>query len=593
MAIFDKMPIAKNSRGTFDLSKMHTTTGDFFRWDCAHMLSCVPGDVISLNLHSFVQAAPNPFPINGKISFGAYAFFVPYRLVWDKWTSYITDLESGLTIPYFTFTDLYTVLHNDDYLDNSLVPDAYHFLSNVMGLSSLMDDLHAASLDDVTSGVKALKFSALPLRALNETWFDWMRDKAHISDSVKSSYCLDSGGHITLTELGQLCTPKFRCYPKNYVTTAFDKPAEGNSVVPATYSENSTFNISESGNSYGAIGSLSRTGLGSTPAQASVESGSPANRINVQIQDLRSSVSKQNYLERMLVAGKTILSRFEALFGTNPTIEELQMVDYLGGHESDLLFQSSQAAASTSVNGQLPADHITFGNDPNRSTIFGQKGQDITSPSGGCGLENVTYKTDEHGFLVVMTCLMPVPQYFQGIDRDWFRGLDTFASDKFDFFHPDFENEGLQPVLNYEVLARSYKEGNVSLDPKGVFGFQQKYMDYKYAKDSLGGDFVNPDANALYRSMHLGRDIYELLVAQSADPSVLTPALLTQSTAQDKSDMDQRFTISASDIDHFIINHKFSITASRPMMQNALPALSANESRSTSKDLIETSGFRL
>lgn len=579
---------------------------DFFRWDVAHCMPLVPNDVVSLNLHTFVQAAPNPFPINGRMQVGTYAFYVPSRIVWDGWTKYITDLQSGLTIPYFTFDDLWSIFNNQSpSLPSALHNDAVFYLSNIMNLSSVIQFLPISGgvsvLNNVPSDIRALKFSAIPLRCAQRIWFDWMRDKAHISDAALGSYCLTTGGHITQAELVQLCTPKYRCYSKNYITTAFDKPSEVSSSVPASttlaerYLGGSGQDVS--GN-VSTTRSVARNIAGTYSNDSLTPGGSSQYVLSTQIQDLRSSNSLQTYAERMLVAGKTVLSRFQALFGTNPTIEELQMSDYLGGHEEDLLFQQTSAPASSKIadDGSTLNSVGAFGYNPNEATIQGQKGQDISSGGNGSGLSNVTYKTDEHGYLFVFCAITPLPQYYQGLDRDWFRGLDTFASDKFDFFHPDFENEGLQPVLNYEVMLS--KAGTSSFSAKGIVGFQQKYMDYKYAKDSLGGAFVFPSSKAAFAPMHLGRDVQKLVedLATAGGVtvnSVLTPAVLTQATNVDEAAFDSKFSITNQYVDHFIVNHKITCIANRPMVQNAIPALSANETRTTAKDLIETSGFRL
>lgn len=596
MSIFDKMPIAKGSRGTFALNKMHTTTMDFFRWDVAHCLPLVPNDVVNLNLHSFVQAAPNPFPINGRMSVGTYAFYVPTRIVWDGWTKYITDLQSGLTIPYFTVSDLWNAI-NTTYIGPSYRPDTIRYISNILNLSSLVQFLEMAAVTDIPSKIANLKLSAIPLRCAQRIWFDWMRDKAHISDASLSSYCTTTGGHITVAELAQLITPKYRCYPKNYITTAFDSPSE---VAAGAVVSRGAFSLPSNENgAYTSGVDIARNVIQHTSgglSEAARNMPQPAdNYFGVQIQDLRSSNSLQNYAERMLVAGKTVLSRFQALFGTNPTIEELQMSDYLGGHEEDLLFQSTNTGGSKIIDSSASIQSVgAFGYHPSEATMMGQKGQDISSPGNGIGLENVTYKTDEHGYMFVFCAVTPLPQYYQGIDRDWFRGLDTFSSDKFDFFHEDFENEGLQPVLNYEVCLSD--KGDTKFDPKGILGFQQKYMDYKFAHDSLGADFVRSASKTLFAQMHLGRDVQGLVESLAGSGSVndkITPAILTQATLADEAAFDSKFTITNQFTDHFIVNHKIVCTANRPMMQNAIPGLSASESRATAKDLIETSGFRL
>lgn len=608
MSKFDTMPIPKGSRGDFDFNKQHTSTMDFFRWDVAHCFECVPHDVITLNLHTFVDGAPNPYPINGHMRFGHYAFYVPTRIVWDQWTNYIADLNAGLTIPYFTVADLYNALNTSSpfFGDAALTADALRFISNILNLSAITQFLDVntyASVSDIPSKVASLQLSAIPLRCIQRIWFDWMRDKAHISDNALGSYCITSGGHISSSELIMLIMPKYRLFGKNYITTAFDKPAESNNVAILSRANDNKFSFSDSGYNSAGIYYSSRGGVqinsGITDVEpVTVSPGLNTRVFGTQIQDLRSSNSAQTYAERMLVAGKTVLSRFKALFGTSPTIEELQMSDYLGGHEEDLYFKTQGTPNTTTQDSSADpglGSAGSFGYNPTVANFAGQKFMNVESPENGVGLENVTYKTDEHGFLFVMSAITPVPQYYQGLDRSWTRGLDTFASDKFDFFHQDFENEGLQPVLNYEVCFSG--RGDSSYDPRGVLGFQQKYMDYKYAHDSLGGDFINPGAFTGLNNMHLGRNVQKVVEdLESVGHPVnefLTPSILVQATTTDKEEYDKKFTVTSPLLDHFIVNHRIVLHANRPMMQNALPALSASESRQTAKDLIETSGFRL
>lgn len=602
-------PVRSRSASTIPLNKMHTTTGDFFRWDVVHCMPLVQKDKVSFSCQTFVQSAPNPFPINGSASYGMYAFFVPNRIVWKDWKYYIENLQDNLTPPYFTLGDLVDAFHSSsnpwatDYFDQ-----AVKYISNIDNLSAITKFLYTYSRSqDVPNTWRELKLSALPLRMANRIWFDWMRDKVHISDSALASYCLDTGGHISLGELIQLCAPRYRCYPKNFFTTSFDTPQEGlaNAASVTIGDDASAGNMSyqvqnsPSGSFGGAdsVGtSANRQVINYDGTEFDVGNGDsgPSNVAAVQINDIRYASAIQQYAERILVAGKTVLSRALALFGTAPTIEKLQMSAYLGGHEEELMFQSHMAPGSTMGFYQGGAPNVTpFGADPTQGTMAGQKFQDITANGNGCGLTNITYSTDESGYLFVFGAITPHVQYFQGLPRNWTRGLDTFNHDRFDYFHSDLENQPMMPVLFHEVAC------DPDLDPKRVFAFNLMYSDYKMSYDSIGGDFMNPRANNLMQSMHLGRDIVSLVkdLAQDAgedNPNeFLTPAILTQATGRDVEEFDAKFTITDATLDHFIVNHKINCTAIRPMQLYCLPSLDASLSASTGKDLIDTGGMRL
>lgn len=591
--------VRKGQRGVFDLNKMHTSTTDFFRWDVVHCMPLVPNDSVNISLKSFIDSAPNPFPINGSCSYGMYAFYVPNRIVWDDWPNYIYSLQSDLTPPYFTCGDL-----RQAYQELLLsVPEAdrsrfgkeiRNFLSNIDGFGCVVRWLEHQDFASIS-----LKFSAMPLRMVQALWFDWMRDKNHISDSARSSYCLTMGGHISVQELKSLIHPKYRCWPKNYITTSFDSPQEGSAVVVPVALASSDVNPNFSQPHDG-----SRSNLQSVTYTNNESSVGPASSpltpgyVDIgqfNINQLREKNSLVQFAERILVAGKTRVSRALALLGVSPTIEELQMADYIGGHEEELLFRTTTVGASTRVaqDSSILLPVGSFGYNPAGGTAAGQKFQNIVSPDNGFGLENIQYKTDEDGYIFIMGCLVPHPQYFEGLPRNWTRGLDTFASDVFDYFHQDFENQPLQPVLNYEVCFSP----EFVRDPKGVFAFNQMYLDYKMSMDSIAGDFVSPYAIVGYENMHLGRDIGNLIdkLATSAggEPQeYLTPEFLTQSSQFDQQLYDKKFTIT-SEIDHFIVNHKINVRANRPMQQVSLPSLDAALSAQTSKTLHETGGFRL
>lgn len=594
-------PVRQRSTSTIPLNKMHTTTADFFRWDVVHCLPMVAKDVVSFSCQSFVQSAPNPFPINGSASYGMYAFFVPNRIVWKDWKFYIENLQEGLTPPYFTLGDLVDAFHSannpwkDDYFDQ-----AVKYISNIDNLSAITKFLYSfESSTEMTNDWRDLKLSAMPLRMANRIWFDWMRDKVHISDSALGSYCLDTGGHISLGELIQLCAPRYRCYPKNFFTSSFDTPQEGLSTTAGVTGGDGGYNIQNSPS--GSTGSADLTiGSSREGIQTDGDVLSPGQYSNgdsgfagVQINDIRYASAIQQYAERLLVAGKTVLSRALALFGTSPTIEELQMSAYLGGHEEELQFQTHMSPSSTIARPSGQFNYFPFGNDPTIATMAGQKFQDIVSNGDGCGLKNITYSTDESGYLFVFGAITPHVQYFQGLPRNWTRGLDTFNHDRFDYFHSDLENQPMMPVLFHEVAC------DPDLDPRRVFAFNLMYSDYKMSYDSLGGDFMNPRANTLMQSMHLGRDIVALVkqLAQDAGSDqpneFLTPAVLTQATGRDVEEFDSKFTVTDATLDHFIVNHKISVTAVRPMQLYSLPSLDASLSASTGKDLIDTGGMRL
>lgn len=585
-----KSPVRKDTGfSPVPLNSMHTSTADFFRWHVVKAIPMIPKDTISFSVDSFIQSAPQPFPINGNFSYAMHAFFVPNRLVWKDWKYYYTELQQGLTPPYFTLSDLYDAVQEMigigglEYRNASI-----KFISDIDSLGSVVKFLQYSNKADIPVSWQNLKLSALPLRMIQCLWFDWMRDKMHISDNAKSSYVFDTGGHISQAELQLLIAPKFRNYAKNMFTAAYDDPQEGASAnmlgtIPSV-SENPGFPAG------GTPGNIQYDGSDS-PKVYKAGWNTNANDVisSTSVNELRKKSSEQQLAERLEVAGKTIVSRCLALLGVSPTFEELQMSNWLGGNEFELK-PNQQLTPNSSSNTESSSGYTAgaFGLDPAQQTIAGQRFQDVSSPQ-DMGLKNITYKSDESGYFIVMGCVTPNVQYFQGLSKNWTAGLDTFNSDVMDFFHSDFENQPFEPVMFYEVCCDD------RLNPKNIFGFQLMYSRYKQAFDSIGGDFLMDYDNTLFDSMHLGRDISELLTQLSGSESdinqFLTPANLRQSSIYDVINFDKKFTLTDASKDHFIANHKISINMLRPMQLFTLPSLDSELSRATPKDLLETGGF--
>lgn len=588
-----KSPVRQDAAlSPIPLNSMHTTTGDFFRWDVVKMTHMVPRDAISFSSDSFVESGPNPFPINGSFTYGQHAFFCPSRLVWKDWKFYYTELQSGLTEPYFTLADLWTVFNDTSVStlaqDADLRAHGMKYVSNMDRISAVYRFLHESSLSDIPQEWQVFKLSAIPLRACNRIWFDWMRDKLHISDNALSSYCLDTGGHISLQELELLCSPRWRNYPKNIFTSCFDNPQDG----AAASAPGNLPSVSENPGMVPPVSGQTAI-YANTTGSVGISTSGPANGNDVisstSINQIRWNNSIQQYRERLLVAGKTVISRCLALLGVSPTIEELQMSNWLGGKDFDLKPQSQSASASAANSQQSWSSVGSFGYPPQTATVLGQKSASIVSPE-GMGLSNISYRTDETGYFVVMGAITPNVQYYQGLSKNWTAGLDTFRSDKFDFFHSDMENQPFDPILFYEICCSPL------IKPKNVFGFGFMYQRYKEDYDSLGGDYVMPQGATIRDLMSLGRDVEDLVdnvaTDSSLDPNVvLTPALLRQASLYDLRQYDGKFTIMQSSVDHFNVNHKFKINALRPMQLFCLPSLDSSLSAQTPKDVIDTGGF--
>lgn len=71
--------------------------GELLPIGCTEVL---PGDTFRHSSRVMVRVSPLAKPVMHPVNVRIHHFFVPYRILWDNWESFITDDESGLVTPH-------------------------------------------------------------------------------------------------------------------------------------------------------------------------------------------------------------------------------------------------------------------------------------------------------------------------------------------------------------------------------------------------------------------------------------------------------------------------------------------------------------
>ena len=79
----------------FDLSYMKTFTCDMGQLIPVMCDEMVPGDIFKIGNQSVIRFQPLVAPILHEINAYVHYFFVPYRLLWDQWESFISGGVNG------------------------------------------------------------------------------------------------------------------------------------------------------------------------------------------------------------------------------------------------------------------------------------------------------------------------------------------------------------------------------------------------------------------------------------------------------------------------------------------------------------------
>ena len=156
----------------------------------------------------------------------------------------------------------------------------------------------------------------------------------------------------------------------------------------------------------------------------------------------------------------------------------------------------------------------------------------------------------EHGFIIGLACVRTQHSYQQGVARFWNRKR------RFDYYWPEFAHLGEQAVLNSEIYTTTGTKNNNN----EVFGYQERYAEYRYHNNMITGEL-----NSQYRNpldiWHYG-DNYE-------SQPYLSEEWLQETTAN----MDRTLAVQSSVAHQFIADFYFQIKATRPMPLFGIPGL--------------------
>lgn len=543
----------------FQLSHAHRTTLDFFRLQPIFCKDMVEGDQFSVNVRSFLEAAPLATKVYGAAHLDLHAFFVPYRLLWDDWMGYFYGNERNTsqryTIPQIVANAIYLRFgeKSTQFPEDSFKQEARRVFSGI-GYPMYHE---MQSFDN-------FRLSALPARAYQKIWWDYYRDSVNIPESDVGAYLNTNYNLYTHQDISILMRPRYRCYHKDFISTLLANPQMGNissASVGISVTPNTEGYLAEQYNTY-------------TNSEV-LEGGSPILR-SVSAAALRATMATQRYLERLNVTGTRPLERIFALFGVRTDKTRLQMSEFIGAktivvNVDGLTNNSSNVAIGNTGNNafgiasDMESETVGMGYQQGQSRAFGES-------------DFFHYTASEHGYFIIIASLIPDFINVNSVDRMFYRGISTPNRDRFDFYTPDYEGLGYQEVLASEVYFPSHQSIDENpnwksiadggeYDPYAVVGYAPKYEDYRYQGDRISGDFMSLNSRNSMPQLVYTRDF-----AQMLDPSEFVAGLkLTTATFADRAAFDKHFVINNSEYDHFIMSNYIVVDAVRPMASNEMP----------------------
>lgn len=446
--LLNSIQVKKEKSNVFDLShdvKLSLNMG----WLVPSMVKeCVPGDKWSLSAESMARLQALIAPMMHRVDVRHEYFFVPYRLLWDKWEMFISDKKDPVLPPAFpTLT-----INNANY--------ALGGLSDYLGIPIPQPD----SSEIV---------SAMPYAAYQMIFQEYYRDQNLVADVP---YKLIDGSNNA--NAAQLLALRRRAWEHDYFTASLPFAQKGDPVSMPIELENAElkFSFDNPAAEMQIVTDLDGITTGIEVPTEDVDD-IPSSRFfadtsgmtaNTTINDLRRSNALQRFREKLARGGSRYTELIYSMFGIKSPDARLQRPEYITGVKAPIVISE---VLNTTGTEEAPQGNMA--------------GHGIAVMQGKFGHYNVM----EYGMVMCITSVVPRTCYQQGIDKMFLK-----TSSPYEYFFPDFAHIGEQEVKCKELYA--FQGG----DGENTFGYVPRYAEYKVAHSRVCGDFR--DTLAFW---HMGR----------------------------------------------------------------------------------------
>lgn len=460
--IFQGVALPRVGGNRFNLShnvKMSFNMGDLVPSLC---MEALPGDRIDIGCEQMLRFQPMLAPVMHDIDVKMEYFFVPNRLLWANWEDFITGGSTGTSSPTTPKITLAGSVNSGSLAD---------YLGIEVGL-------YANGFE-----VSALQFAAYCL-----IYDEYYRQQdIHVVDKfVPLTDGDNSGSYLTIAE-GE---PFKRAWKHDYFTSCLPYAQKGDEILmPITDTQKADV-VLKSGTQEQVMKkadgtATTTTGTLTLDVDGHIERGTdgdiildPNGSLEVDLSNdvvslnvFRRLQKIQQWLETNARAGSRYIESIWGHFQQKSSDARMQRPEYIGGVHSKMVISevlTNSHSPEILANGTIDTDSWT-----SAATMRGH----AINVSGG---NRLSFKCEEHGFIIGIASVAPKPSYQQGIHRMWTR------NDKFDYAWPLLANIGEQPVYVKELYANP----SSAIERDEIFGYQQRYAEYKYMNNRVAGDFA-------------------------------------------------------------------------------------------------------
>lgn len=420
-------------RNKHSLSHYKLLTCDMGQLVPIGLFEVLPGDSVQQATSLLLRCSPLVAPVMHPVSVRVHHWYVPNRIIWDGWESFITGGSDGEG-------------------DGQIPPTT----GDVTWTKGSLGDYFGIPIG------RPCNVSSLPFLAYIKIFNEFYRDQDLVPE-------------IVMGAIG----PQFVAWEKDYFTSARPWPQKGPDVslplgteapVLPTGDQIPRFDFpggplndaplaTLAGNQF-----ITASTMGNATTSNAVVWNDPkliadlTNASAVNVNDVRRAFALQRYQEARARYGSRYTEYLRYL-GVRSSDARLQRPEYLGGGKQTISFSEVLKTGATE--------------DPSEP-IGTMKGHGISA------MRSRRYRRffEEHGWVMSLLSVRPRTMYIDALHKQFSRET------KEDYWQRELEQIGQQEILSKEIYGETDANGG-----SDVFGYQDRYAEYKHMFSTVAGDF--------------------------------------------------------------------------------------------------------
>lgn len=427
-------------------------------------IDVLAGQTTYLRNQALFRFQPLIAPSMVRLNAHVVSFYVPYRLLWDKWNDFITG-QRKMTLPLTRIAleagfDVMQLHFKKTLLDYLGFPVKFN---PVTGVSDKVD----------------LNFPFLWFLAYHKIWNDHFRgddeiqppiDMVDFADEFLSGAIYD-GYHQDFDKFNKNLAKFYGLRRVNWGKDRFTRallhaqvpdvsvPIKANGVMQFKFEGNNKgiLCLKEGANSDGDIPTAGFMKNGGDRLNASASAYYDSGLTDISLDEFRKATDLYNFMQNRAVFGSDVEAYFRK-YGLGNMDKRLQNSEVIGGF-----------AQTMKISDVIATDGADLGKQGGHAIGYASK-------------KTFKHYAPEHGVIMTMVYLRPKADYAGGIPRFFFK------RDMLDFFQAEF-NSGYQPIYDGEIgINPSFTKLPVSEDDFSIFGYEERYSEYRDEQSLVTGE---------------------------------------------------------------------------------------------------------